>query len=139
MDVTFGSLNVYMVLIPVSHFSPIAVLLYPSKVPSLFFTKTISFAAFNLNASFRICSSLVCRFLNRYNVLSFFSPLLSFPLFPLAFAYDERDSFAVNRPYLKSSPSSFISHTCIASFLSSFTNEKRDLGKKKINIIYVKV
>lgn len=114
------SQRVYMVFpyIPVSHFSPIALLLYPSNVPPLFFTKTISSAALNLNASFRICLSLVCRFLNRYNVLfSFSSPLIS--TFSLTFAHEERDSFTVNRPYLKSSPF-FISHTCRASFLSFF-------------------
>lgn len=120
MDVTFGSLNVCMVFpYPCLSFFPyIAVLLYPSNVP-LFFTKTISFAAFNLNASFRICPSLVCRFLNRYDVLlSLFSSLIS--TFSLAFAHEERESFALNRPYLKSSPSSFISHTCRASFFIIF-------------------
>lgn len=135
MDVTFGSLNVYAVFpYPcLSLFPYIAVLLYPSNVPPLFFTKTISFAAFNLNASFRICPSLVCRFLNRYDVLlSLFSSLIS--TFSLAFAHEERESFALNRPYLKSSPSYFISHTCRASFLSFFTNEKRDLVEK-INIV----
>lgn len=80
-----------------SYFSPVAIFLYPPPDPLLFFTRTISSAAFNLNASLKIFPSLVCRFLNRYVLflslflsLSFFlsSPLLS--TFSLAFAHEER-------------------------------------------------
>jgi len=53
------------------------IFLYLPPVSPLFFTRTISSATFNLNASFKIFSSLVCRFLNRY-VLFFFSTPLHF-------------------------------------------------------------
>lgn len=97
-DVTFGSLVTFLYvcvssLIPVSYFFLVAIFLYPSPVPPLFFTRTNSSAAFNLNASFKIFPSLVCRFLNRY-VLS----LLSTPSHFFSRFCPLQDSFAVKPP-----------------------------------------
>lgn len=108
--------------------------LYTSPVPPLLFMRTISFAAFNLNASFRIFPSLVCQFLNRYVALSLLSSsflsFLSSSLlsFSPSFAPNERNALLVKPPLPEIIPYFFhLAYLQNFFFVILYRRETRDL------------